>query len=87
MKFIGTVGLKACKCGSESLSLDQRDHRFGFAVRCKDCGAMTPWAALTSVARALWNRGDRQPTITVKDEGLRREDGVAQVAGPKGKLP
>lgn len=64
------TGLKACSCGSEDLQLHSRPGRkFGFAIACNQCNAMTPWVRLSSVARAVWNRGDRQPTIRTKPEG------------------
>lgn len=56
----GTAGLKACDCGSEALQLHYRSgNKFGFAVLCTACTAVTPWARLSTVARAFWNRGDR----------------------------
>jgi hypothetical protein len=63
----GTAGLTPCKCGSESLHLDYKHSKFGFSMRCRACNTATPWARLSTVARALWNRGDRAKDLLTNE--------------------
>jgi hypothetical protein len=59
---VKVYGLKPCGCGSEALVVHHGpSNKFGFQVACDSCGTASPHARLSSVARAMWNRGDRQP--------------------------